>query len=251
MSSHVQHTFVQRSVDKFNCNQEENLHKSLLLCFFPALLMELNYLLSFIIRSLHLSFAFLSYNCFPQQRHHSKAREMRGAWHSKKPGQMRVTVLHIAPLTWAGFKRQQAQDYSGLDSVTSLPGVSQIQETDSAVSLKQKRLVISFLPTAALSFVSFLDLWVALNEKWISLCQCCVQQTVLFCTPSLPQVWRERVVGADSSRTESPIIVRLRVTSTPQWQQLLINPTSQSQAPPCPLVASLQSFPLLHLCLCF
>lgn len=51
-----------------------------------------------------------------------------------------MCLLHIAPLTLVGFKRRQAQDYSGLGSVTSLPGVSQIQETDIAVLLENKRV---------------------------------------------------------------------------------------------------------------
>lgn len=104
-------------------------------------------------------------------------------------------------------------------------------------------LVISFLPPPAISPV--LESWFPLNEKWISisLSRYYVQQTVLFCPPPpLSLVGRKWVVGAESSHTEISVIVRLRVTRTPQWQQLLINPTSQLQAPPCPLAASPQNF---------
>lgn len=65
--------------------------------------------------------------------------------------------------------------------------------------------------------------------------------------PPCPQTGRKWVMGAEPSRTEGPVIVRLRVTRTPQWHQILINPTSQRKAPPGPLVASLQNFPPLHL----
>lgn len=50
-----------------------------------------------------------------------------------------------------------------------------------------------------------------------------------FAPPSMGRKW---VVGADSSHTEISVIVWLRVTSTPQWQQLLINPTSHHPALP-------------------
>lgn len=50
-----------------------------------------------------------------------------------------------------------------------------------------------------------------------------------FAPPSMGRKW---VVGADSSHTEISVIVWLCVTSTPQWQQLLINPTSHHPALP-------------------
>lgn len=50
--------------------------------------------------------------------------------------------------------------------------------------------------------------------------------------PPAPQWGRKWVVGADSSHTELSVIVWLCVTSTPQWQQPLINPTSPHHALP-------------------
>lgn len=47
-----------------------------------------------------------------------------------------------------------------------------------------------------------------------------------------PSVGRKWVEGADSSHTEISVIAWLRVTRTPQWQQLLINPTSHHPALP-------------------
>lgn len=46
-------------------------------------------------------------------------------------------------------------------------------------------------------------------------------------TPSTGRKW---VAGADSSHTEISVIVWLRVTNTPRWRQLLINPTSHRPA---------------------
>lgn len=68
-----------------------------------------------------------------------------------------------------------------------------------------------------------------------------------FAPPSMGRKW---VVGADSSHTEISVMAWLRVTSTPQWQQLLINPTSHHQALPHGGF-SRKPFPLNFFPLCF
>lgn len=72
-----------------------------------------------------------------------------------------------------------------------------------------------------------------------------------FAPPSMGRKW---VVGADSSHTEISVIAWLRVTSTPQWQQLLINPTSHHQALPhggfSLKLFPLNFFPLRFDCVC-
>lgn len=69
---------------------------------------------------------------------------------------------------------------------------------------------------------------------------CFVQQTVPL--PASPSMGRKWVGGADSSHTELSVIVLLCVTSTPQRQQPLINPTVRPPTTPCPLVASPTNF---------
>lgn len=89
----------------------------------------------------------------------------------------------------------------------------------------QNHFYTSFLSNPVL-FLSFHS-QILLNEKCFFLSWYFVQQTVPFYSPLNGEEMR-----ADSSHTEISVIVWRRVTSAPQWQQLLINPTSHHPALP-------------------
>lgn len=124
-------------------------------------------------------------------------------------------------------------------------------ETDSAdfYSKNKRILLILLLPTPC----PLLPFGFPNSFKWkmiLFLLGILSNRRSHFAPSSMGRKW---VVGADSSHTEISVIVWLHVTSSPQWQQLLINPTSHHSALPIgsftpKLFSELFFFCVLRLC---
>lgn len=151
-------------------------------------------------------------------------------------------------LTWAGFKQWQAQDYSGLHPLTpptphthhpqpsppthtdhpappsSNPEHHSIERdsVDERIQLHPSSPMP--LPPPPLSFPFQIPKFLSMKNESLFFGILCNRRTH-FAHPLPTSLGRKWVVGADSFHTEISLIVWLRVTSTPQWQQLLINPT--------------------------